>query len=162
MEAVIVSSTRVKFNFSLRELAENYRGYRRGENVDRWAPEGPFLCCWIAFMMVENCIKGKYVHLPRMDLPVRWDLFDIDETSYQFMNEWIDKVNPNGRRDPENLFNSWNENSEYCISLIGGELSGGYRQAVLDKALVNKPDVEFQITMHLDGINEFRDVTRLE
>lgn len=153
MEAVIVSSTRVKFNFSLKELADCYRKYR-ASNL-KYAPEGPFICCWIAYMLVDKCIKGKLVNSWNKSIPVRWDMFDIDETSMEFMDQWISKVNPNGHRDENTMFNEWNYDTKYCISVLGGSLSGGYRQAALDKAVQNNPDVEFVMNLCLDCTNEF-------
>lgn len=153
MEAVIVSSTRVKFNFSLKELADCYRKYR-ASNL-KYAPEGPFICCWIAYMLVDKCIKDKLVNSWNKSIPVRWDMFDVDETSMEFMNQWISKVNPEGNHAVDSMFNEWNYDTEYCISVLGGSLSGSYRQAALDKAVQNNPDVEFVVNLCLDYTNEF-------
>lgn len=155
MDKVIVSDDTIKFNFSLKELVENYRRYMELEvDLDN-TPDGPFICCWIAYMCVEDYVPGSVIvnsGVGGQD-KLRWDMFDVDETSIQFMYQWIEKVNPDGSSEG-NLFGEWNMGTMYSIHEIPQKwFSDGrnrYRLSALELALERNPDVQFDIMMKLN------------
>ena len=163
MDKVIVSNTTIKFNFSLKELVENYRRYMNPDDKVSNQLEGPFICCWIAYMCVEGYVPGTVIVSPGprcKNVNLRWDMFDTDVTSDQFMNQWIDKVNPEGNRVQDTLFHQWNKGTKYAIrefpvDWYSDDNRDAYRLKALEFALELNPNVEFEIGMKLEKYYNF-------